>query len=93
MATSELLLPNDSNKTTDITASEESKDIDTKPIITQQKEQKQSQGLYDLDTSWTQDIDHNDLHSFVKEYPKMKKLLQTFDLDPIKYTNDIISMV
>ena len=80
---SELVLPNDNNY-----AMTENKDDELMQAVTG------NQTVYKLDKEWTQDIDNEyNPESFVKEYPKLKKLLQTFDIDPLQYTTDIIYMV
>lgn len=92
MAASELSIPDDSNA--------QSKSSQSRPKVknddTESKDEKKENkdGMYNLDESWTQDIeDEYNPESFVKEYPNLKKLLQTFNLNPIDYTASIISMV
>ena len=85
MATLDSNPQNNTNKM-DVDNSEESKTNDA-PVATQEK-------IYELDESWTQDIeDEYNPESFIKEYPKLKKLLQTYHLDPMQHTIDITKMV
>jgi len=69
----------------------ESKQPATTSTTTMKQPQPKS-GVYQLDDEWTQDIEYNP-ESFVKEYPKLKKLLETFALNPVAYTADIIKMI
>eukprot|EP01084_Bolivina_argentea_P104294 186753_1 len=63
----------------------------TSSLDEEKKEQKKS--VYNLDEEWMVDIDNYNPESFVSEYPKLKKLLQTLDIDPIEYTSKIILML